>query len=254
MRYPKYIRLLGHVIDGAMALVFVIILLLILNTWPIYWFGDNFLHRFFEILYWLLMARLMTLVPWADVVRRGPKACAALVLLGGALAMFLHVLILTNFWSAAQAIVITRGSFAGATDREIAEDITEYNKWYPRMSFVHHILDTVPEDASIAYFGDQRAHIMSYLLYPRKVYVLPRLQIILNETIQDNWTWSHLEDPFHPQEDPLNPRLVGDFSKDDPSEEVQQDLLRMIDEREIGWIMYYDSIYPDKSWIRKLEP
>jgi len=242
-----------RVVDVLIAVVFVSVVANAANTWPVYIVGDKLLAYHFKALFWLLVVRSASVVPWQRFPVLPPIRIAAVVVAGIVYLLFLHTLILTNFYSAVVAVMHTRAAFKGATDAEIAIDITEHNKWYPRMSFVIKVQELVPEDAAIAYIGDQRPHIMSYLLYPRRVYALPEMQTTLNQSIQDNWTWSHLEDPFHKQEDPQNPRRRP-TPPDLAPERIQAEMRRMIAERKIEWVLYYDSLYTDKSFIERVDP
>ncbi len=251
-KYTKITEIVGKVSDVLLILVIISIVFNTTNSWLVYKMGYGFLEDHFHFLFWILIVRLATIIDLRRFVALSHFQKIYTVVLTGVFLLFLRNLILTNFFSASEAIVITRGAFQGASDKEIAIDITEHNKWYPRASFVYEIMEKVPEDAGIAYIGDQRAHIISYLLYPRRVYVLPKLQIVLNESIQDNWTWSELEDPFHPQEDPLNPVDYG-YEIGNPDPQIQEDLQKMIEEKDIEYIVYYDSLWTDKSWIYKLE-
>lgn len=242
----------GRVLDALILLVFLSMLANTLNSWVLYWYGADLLERHFEVLFYLLVGRSLWLVPWGQVRQLRPLQWPLVLAAAGVYTLFLHTLLMVNLYAAALAVVETRAAFHGASDREIAIDITEWNKWYPRMSFVYDVLEQTPEDAGIAYVGDQRAHIMSYLLYPRRVYALPEMQEILNFSIQENWTWSHIEDPFFPQKDPLNPVPEPGFSKDAPNREMQAAMIDMIERNDIGWVLYYDSLYPENSFLHKL--
>lgn len=246
------LRLAGWIVDGLIAVCFLLIVFLTINSWPIYRGGSALMEYPFEILFYLVLLRCLVAVPWGIFWKSTIPQKTFFVIVALLFALFLKNLFFVNFKSAVEAIIITRSAFQGATDEEIAIDITEHNKWYPRMSFVLQIMEEVPEDAALAYIGDQRGHIMTYLLYPRRLYSLPVMQEVLNQSIQENWTWSHLKDPFHPQKDPMNPIMEG-YPQDEPSIEIQTDFMRMVEEKDIEWVIYYDSIYPEKSWFRKID-
>ncbi len=248
----KGFQIFTRLLDILMLITVISIIANTMNTWLVYKAGYNFLDRHFKILMYLITIRLVTVVPWVKFLQLSIRDKVFSVACAAGFYAFLFTLLMTNFRFAVEAVVITRASFQGATDDEIARDITEWNKWYPRMRFIQQMQEEIPEDAAIAYIGDQRAHIISYLLYPRRVYALPEMQTILNETIQENWTWSDIEDPFHPPTDPLNPVDQG-LPQNEPDKELQQKFLKMIEDKNIGWVMYYDSLYPDKSWFDKIK-
>lgn len=238
-------------LDALIGLNFFVIAVITLNAYTIYYEGYNPLEYAFEILGYLILIRIGTLIPWRRLRHLSPMNGVVLLLSGAALVTFLWVLINVNFYKAVQAIIITRISFDDASDEEIARDIAEYNLWYPQTSLVAELKETVPEGDGIAYIGDQRGHIMSALLYPRRVYALPELQLLLNKAIGKSWTWHETEDPLRPSNDPLNPRLnyVAEPLADP---DVQENLQQMIEERDIQWVLYYDAARPDRSWLRRI--
>lgn len=252
MTRQKTIHVLSLALDVALAVVFLFIVANAFNTSLVYRRGFGLLERVFEVFSYLIIARIAIVIPVRRLLATPPMhrlflACSAIMFV-----LFLHVLININFYSAVRAIIITRISFDDATDLEIATDITEDNLWYPQASLVQRMKDQIAEGDGIAYIGDQRAHIISYLLYPRRVYALPEMQIVLNEMVEENWTWSPLIDPFHPPKDPMNPVFEG-YPQNEPNREIQDKFRRMVAEKDIRWVLYYDSTHPAKSWFRRIE-
>jgi hypothetical protein len=247
-RFIPSIGLVGKVLDVLIALCLLFIFINTFHSGLLYRAGMSFFEELFDIFYYLLLARTAILIPWNRFVRFSPIQQLYGFLCGVAFVKILSILISVNLYSALEAVVATRSSFAGATDSEIAIDITENNKFYPRHSFLLRVKEAIPEDAAILYFSDQRPHIISYILMPRRVYVLPAMQIALNNSIQENWTWSPMRDPHFPQKDPLNPRVDPAVSRT-PNPELMEEARRLIKEKNIKWVIYYDSLYPDRSWF-----
>jgi hypothetical protein len=143
---------------------------------------------------------------------------------------------------------LTRVSYEGVSDREFKLDTTGRQKFYPQHAFVERVQKAIPIDARIAYFGDLRGHLINTELYPRKLYQLPELQIQLNSAVQTNWEWIGVDDPFHP---------IDDFLSKDPNVHlpdpaVQQAFREMLARHQIEWVIYYDSVWPERSWFRRL--
>lgn len=250
---PRALRIAGNAVDATMALLVLFIVYNAIDNRLVYVMHDKFFRYTFGPLFWLLLLRSAMLLPWRALRTLRPPQWAVVAFAAVAYVAFLWNVLNRNFPEAMRAIVVTRTSFQGYSDFEVAKDITDWNKYYPRAAFVEELKAAIPEDAGILYFGDQRGHIISYLLYPRRVYMLPELQIALNWSVQENWTWTPMKDPFHALADPLNPTDEG-LPQNIPNEKMQRDAIELIRAKKIGWVVSYDSMYPERCWFRRIDP
>lgn len=240
-----------RILDGVLALTVLAALVHVFYSDLIYRY-DNILDYTLEAFLILLVLRAGTLVPWRAVAGSGWKGWLFTVATAAAFLFSAQMLVMTHFREAIKGVIVSRTAYIGKTDSEISNDINEYNLWYPRNSFVDRMIAEIPPDAKIAFIGDQRAHVMSYHLYPRKVYCLPRMQELLNIAIQDNWTWASIEDPFFPPKKPESG--IGLFPQDEPNREIQEQFWAMVKEKQIEWVVCYDSVHPQRSWYRWIDP
>lgn len=255
MTPPKPSRALAAACRALDAAIALLLLSAMANTFAsglVYRYGYDFLDRHFAILFWLVAARVAAVVPWSEFPKIGLRRQLYCALAAVVLFISVRNLFERNFSAATQAMIATRFGFGGMSDSEIAADITDHNKWYPNARFVEKVKAAIPPDASVAFFGDQRGHIMSYLLYPRRVYMIPAMQIELNEAIQRNWLWTPMEDPLHPKNDFVRPR---DWSipQAEPLPEIQEQFGKMAAEKKIEWAIYYDSVFPENCWFGRIE-
>ena len=115
------------------------------------------------------------------------------------------------------------------------------------MSFIQGIKQEVPEDASIAYFGDLNALNLGPMLYPRKLYLLPEIESLV--FANDEMRWVSRADPLV-KSDPRYKGLPAGF--EDPA--LLEKLKTMLREKKIEWVIVYDSLRPGESYFRKIEP
>lgn len=240
------------VLRTMLAIDLLFLAVLYLNGWIVYKAGFNLLEYGLEGLFYLLVLNLAVSIPWKKYfidVEWSARLVGALGVIVGAL--LLYTLVFVNATEAIEGELIMRAAFSESSDDEIAATILEHKNYYPSTRFIQNVIDTVPEDAAIAWVSDQRAHVVSYQFYPRKVYAIPELQVELNLTIQEGWDWMEIEDPNRP---PMEPQFPDGTVNPDPSDAYQQALLTMIEEKQISWIVYYDSLHPERSWVHRIEP
>ncbi len=238
-------------LDGMLVLVFLFIVGNLFNRW-LFYKEENLAEYVFEVVFYLVLLRAALSVPWKSVAKIRPKRGLFLAISTVAFVLFLDILINMNLFLAARAVIVTRLLFEERSEKQIAEEVTIYNHYYPRSSFIQEAKNKIPEDAGAVFFGDQRPHMTNYELYPRRIYALPGMQQALNAAVEEHWTWSPLVDPHNPPTDPLNPQFQG-YPQNDPSEKIQEDFWEMVESRDIDWVIYYNAMQPEKSWIRRIE-
>lgn len=208
----------------------------------IYFLGEGFLVWLCELIFMLLAARCVMGLPWRGLRRLAPPALATAVATIGFLALIQPALTST-LPGVARRLTGTRIAFKGLNDDRIMAHLTEFQYGYPRRSFVVQAQSRIPEGDTMLYVGDQRAHIVSYLLYPRKLYMLPELQEILLKTSQLEYITA--PDPALPA---TADRIAG-YGQ----EQTRRKLDQLIQERQIHWLLWYDTLDSSRSLIRKFD-
>jgi hypothetical protein len=166
-------------------------------------------------------------VNWKSLTDQGVAftACRLLLLAAGGFA--LHFAISSELGSVVEAQARARAAYAGASDDEILNDLTNHDRFYQPHTLMMNVRRETSENEAILYIGDLRPDPVSYLLYPRPVYVLPQLQADLNQQVFRNW--SGLHDPGHIGD------LIGGHSA--PPEGLKS----IVDRTGLRWIVEFHS-------------
>lgn len=165
------------------------------------------------------------------------RSAAVVLVLIVALAS-LRIVLIETLPSICRASVAKKFAYAGESDDAYSSAVYEFDRWYVRGPFKERVLETIPPGDSLAWVSDLRAHVPSAAFYPRRVYVLPELQRILNANAQT--LWNDRDDPLHP-DDPRFSGAPAGFA--DPG--IREEFSAMIRERGIGWIVVYDALRPE---------
>lgn len=238
-------------LDILIAICGLVIVATLFNNWIFFRLNFDFPDRFINAAFWLLLVRVLFMVDFTKLKSRSDfhydtTVVFSVIIFG--LCMW-HALY-ESMHHATRGVAVLRGSFQDVPEEVIGEEITNLNQYYPNYQFIHEVLRNVPEDARIAWFGDMRGHLVTYDLYPRRVYMLPETQEVLNRTAMECYSWSGVYDPIYP--------LTSAFDEYDPWEyksdpEVQEAFQKMIEEKDINWVIGYSILYPEKCFYKKIK-
>lgn len=247
----EWYRRLARAFDWALVAMTAGAVLSLVATQPHYWTKDGFGLLQGRVLFGAALMRLALLV--APKLRGVPPLRrAALAGLSIPALVSLWFLLVENYRHGAATVVETGLAFHGRTERDVDIDMTEWHKVFPQMSVMYEVMDRTPPDARIAAFGDLRGHIMQYHLYPRRLYQLPELQRILLKSSQESFGFVPLDDPLHPKKNYRAP-TDENLPQDTPDPAVQEAFWRMVDEKGIDWVLYYDVLYRKNSFLRRID-
>ncbi len=221
------------------------------SNWIFYRWNFDFPDRFIQAAFIIFMVRVLLTLDYKKLRRStdfhyDTYVIVTVLVIG--LCMW-HSLY-ESMHHATRGVAILRGSFANVSDEVISEEVTNLNQYYPNYQFLHAALREIPEDANIALIGDMRGHLITYDVYPRKLYMLEEAQIVLNKNAMECYAWKHVDDPIYPLTDPFATYTPYEPKSD---EEVQRLFKEMIEEKDIDWVICYSTIYPEKSFFKKIK-
>lgn len=212
-----------------------------------YRLSDTYQDYLFELLALFILLRSALALPIRDWAKRWPwkrkLSGIGMVVLYGYLIYFLCI---ESLAVGVAHVVHKRSAHQGATNRESMSYFYDYGRWYPRPSFINEVAEQVGEDEGILYFGDLRGHMFSYLLYPRKVYVHPEIQLMHDQNEQCRWI-SEDSDPLQPYD-----KRFDDVASGLDNPEVVKEIDQAIDDRGIEWVIIYDSLKPEETLFYRI--
>jgi len=217
----------------------------------VYHFGFGVFETCFDVLMIALPVRFLLLFPWKNTGHFSIRQSIRWVAIGLLMLLSVPALLHNTFNSSLQVSIFDRSAFADASDDVIQQVVVDNNLWYPHRSLIKQILEEVPETDGIAYFGDQRGYVFTYLIYPRRLYIIPQLQFELNRRVEDKWEWMEYSDPFQPRVEP-KVAVLEPWNTTTPDPEIQASFLQMLELKDIQWILYYNSLSPEKTWLRRI--
>lgn len=235
---------LRRLVDVLIAVTLLLILLNFSVGWIAFHHGFNFLVYCLETLTGLVLIWIALRLPWSRFrlhwrLRQWISFALIAALLSGAI----HIALAEGLGRLGENIVTSR-VIQSMSDEEYLTRHSMIYRNYPDMQFVREARRRIPEDAAVAYFGDLVPHHLNYYLYPRAVYLAPEFQRILLQIHQN----SEIDrvDPLL-GEPPIDP-LPGLHDPD-----VRAEIRRMVHEKDIQWIVIYDSLEPRNNRIIDLK-
>jgi len=241
-------------LDVAIAVLLAAMVLSLLVRWPVYTLGFKLLRYQHEALFAVLCARLLFAVPWQRMAKASWRE-KVLLTAGGILCLaMLRQAVLFSGWNiATERTLLDQMAFGRWEAMEVRADVGDGHLLYPDPAFVERVVAEVPAstDSRILYLGDQRPFILAHQLYPRALFAPPRLQQLLIDAMGGSWQWTGIVDPLKPEESPLilpsDPKLPAIVP------EWQAEVRSLIAQKKIGWVIYYDSAWPDRRFIHRID-
>ena len=243
---------LGRIALAALDVLLAVTLLFIIanlaNARLIYRARDGFLDYLCLPFAALGRLRLAAAFPWGRFVSAWSirQKLVSLALLALAVAGA-RIAIGTSLRDFVRYFTVTRMAVHADNDQDRFDFFFNFRRWYAQDAFVDKVKSEVPEDAAFAYFNDLRAHMLSYQLYPRRIYVLPELQAVLDANEQTRWI--DIKDPLMPEDPRFRGEAVG-YEKPGALDR----LAKMIENNKIEWMIRYDAVKTSETMFCRLPP
>lgn len=182
---------------------------------------------------------------WRLKKGNGLRLIFAVVVLASLLAIFL--VDLNRFFDRDQPRAKAgRVGWSNLTDLEFLMETTTHNRYYPDERFLEQVRRIVPTQDGVLYVGSLRGDPISYALYPRRVYMLMGIQQGTMDMV--GIKWEDIDDPMYPDG-------YGNYLLEVPelTDEFREKLLELVEENDIGWLLTWDMLVPEKGRLWRID-